>query len=571
MGDVFEYLIEGLSGLAPGGVDGKALVVGACSLGRVGKGYLVGKQSDLKAILGTGPLVDSVRDMFAAGGQDLVVVAVPAQGQVGGYISPVVQTGEGAMARVLGYPAHNGDILLHVTVSGALNVAKYKLSLDGGKTFEVETNASEQLAIGTGERATGTTLLFASDAELVEGTTYAFSVRTSISPVRRIGDSSSPLLGVEIAENSPTGGVLAGATLVVHIVMSGARNTGTYRLSVDGGDSYGNVRTIPLGGVLTVPDYGVNITFPEGTFIAGTTYTCQLLAPVPSIVDVMHALESPLSIYDVECVVVAGATDSVDWAAMQAKAEELWNAHRPTYFKAETRLPYAEEDLNDFTAYLLAERQGFTGRFVTVCCQYGEIVGANGESHVRNLSALQAGRTMSIPVQRATGRIKDGPITGVRLPEGFEAVQSTLEDAGFLTAKKYAGLSGVYWGDSRTMAEDTSDFRYEEVLRTTFKAVRKQRIAALKSLYDEVGDPLRPSDNGGLAYLKASIENALDSMTRAIPSELAGYVIEIPKGQDIVNNGVAVQTTLIGIPIIRTIKLFTSYSYAGSNFDPRII
>lgn len=79
----------------------------------------------------------------------------------------------------------------------------------------------------------------------------------------------------------------------------------------------------------------------------------------------------------------------------------------------ETRLPYSDEDLNDFTAYLLAERQDFSGRFVTVCCQYGEIVGVNGESHVRSMSALQAGRTMSIPVQRAAGRVKDGPIAGV--------------------------------------------------------------------------------------------------------------------------------------------------------------
>jgi len=27
---------------------------------------------------------------------------------------------------------------------------------------------------------------------------------------------------------------------------------------------------------------------------------------------------------------------------------------------------------------------------------------------------------------------------------------------------------------------------------------------------------------------------------------------------------------LIGIPIIRKIKLFTNYTYAGSKFDPRI-
>ena len=52
--------------------------------------------------------------------------------------------------------------------------------------------------------------------------------------------------------------------------------------------------------------------------------------------------------------------------------------------------------------------------------------------------------------------------------------------------------------------------------------------------------------------------------------ELAAYVVEIPSGQDIVNNGVSVEITLIGIPIIREIKLYNRYTYAGSNLDPRV-
>lgn len=96
------------------------------------------------------------------------------------------------------------------------------------------------------------------------------------------------------------------------------------------------------------------------------------------------------------------------------------------------------------------------------------------------------------------------------------------------------------------------------------------RIAALKSMYDEAGDVLLGDNALGLAYLKADIENALDTMVKAKPQELAGYVVNIPSGQDVVNNGVAVETTLIGIPIIRQIKLYSNYVYAGSNFDPRM-
>ena len=59
-------------------------------------------------------------------------------------------------------------------------------------------------------------------------------------------------------------------------------------------------------------------------------------------------------------------------------------------------------------------------------------------------------------------------------------------------------------------------------------------------------------------------------MVGAIPRELAAYVVDIPPGQDIANNGVAVEYTLIGIPIIRNIKLYGKYVYAGGKFDPRL-
>lgn len=566
MGDVLHYLIDGTSGIVTGGVDGKAIVAGACSKGKVGKAYLIGKRTNLADMLGTGPLVDRVRDMLVTGGQEPCLVAVPVQGQPGGYISPLSMTGTQVAATVSGYPAQNADVAVRVATGGLVSggAAMLEISTDGGKTYAAAVPAAAQNPITAGEDPTGATLIFAEDAKLEQGAAYAFAVRCPVGPVYRVGDAASPMLAVEELAS----GVLDGAELVLQVVKSGDRNEGTYRLSTDGGDNFGKTRTIPVDGAAELSDYGVTVTFPAGTYAAGTTYSCRLLPPAPSIVDVLDALESPLTIYDVEFVYIAGPSDSVDWAAAEAKAEDLWNRQRPTYFKQEARLPYDGEDLNDYAAALLAERQGFAGRFVTVCCQYGEIADTTGAARLRNAAGLQAGRVMAIPVQRATGRVKDGPVSQLALPEGWEAVQPTLESAGYQTAKKYAGLEGTYWGDSRTMAEDTSDFIYEEALRTVFKGIRLTRKAALKSMYDEAGDPLRPDREGGLAYLKAQLENALDAMVEA--QELAGYVVDIPAGQNVARDGVAVEITLIGVPIIREIKLYNRYTYAGSNFDPRI-
>lgn len=564
MGDVLEYLVDGTSGLAPGGVDGSAIICGVCSKGEVGKGYLIGKSSNLASMLGVGTLVDRVKDALLTAGQEATLIAVPCSGNAGGYISEPRITGKSPLCKVLGSPQKNALVVMQVETEGQIGTATVKLSFDGGKTFGSSLQSSKSIMLKNDTVQTGATLVFADETEnLTLGTKYEITVRTSISNVSKIGSEESPDITV-------TGEVKAAAELMLVIEKAGSLNEATYKLSVDGGDTFMKTRTVPIDGTHELLDYGVAITFPEGSYEGGTTYLCSLLAPEPSITSVMEALEKPLSLYDIEFVHVAAASNSIDWAAAGAKADELWNLHRPTYFKMEARLPYAGEDLNDYTAALLEEKKKFSHRFVQVIAQFGEVTETGGNRHFRSFGGLNSGRTMSIPVQRAAGRVRDGGISGVTLADGWEAVQPVLEDAGFVTAKKYAGLDGVYWADSRTMADDTSDFRYEEVLRTVFKAIRKQRIAALKSMYDEAGDVLLGDNALGLAYLKANIENALDAMVKAIPQELAGYVVDIPNGQDIVNNGVAVETTLIGIPIIRQIKLYSNYAYAGSNFDPRM-
>lgn len=562
MGDVLEYLVDGTSGLAPGGVEGSAIVVGACGKGQVGKGYLLGPSSDIDGLLGVGPLAERARDMLNTGGQEPTLIAVPCLSQPGGYISdPVCAGGNGKYpdVGVSGVAQVNADVAVKVVTAGTIGTATVSVSTDGGATFgDSSITTTRQFVVGD----TGATLVFPADAELEEGWQWTFVARCPIGPVERVGDAASPLPVIE-------GDVLAGAEISIRIVKGGRLNIGAYQLSTDGGANYGKVKTLPVDGKAAVSSLGVTVTFPAGDYVGGTTYGCRLLAPTPSIVDVMAALDEPLSLYDVEFVLVAGATDSVDWAAMQARAEELWNLHRPTYFKAEARLPYDDEDLSDYAAYLEEEKQGVAARFVQVCAQYGKITDSTGATNLRNAAGLQAGRVISIPVQRATGRVRDGNVSQLKLPDGWMAAQSVMEDAGYLTAKKYAGLDGVYWGDSRTLADATSDFQYEEVVRTVFKAVRKCRVAALKSMYDEAGDPLLGRDASGLAYLRANIENALDTMVGAIPQELAAYVVNIPSGQDIANNGVAVEITLIGIPIIRNIKLYFSYAYAGGKMDPR--
>lgn len=560
MNDVLEFLIDGTSGLAPGGVEGAAIVAGVCSLGAVGQGYLLGKSSDLEGLLGVGPLTDRLRDLFAAGGQNPIVIAVPVSGSPAKYYSPIAHVGTGPEAAVSGSPVENADAIIKISTGGVLGVAEYQLSEDGGANWGIATAtpADGIIAVGT----TGVNITLAAGDHVVDDT-YSSTIRISIGPVARVGS------GPDI---TAAGIVKAAAEVVLTVVTGGGRNVGIYSLSEDGGDSDGPEKTIPADGLIVIGSTGVTITVPDNPdMVAGDTYSFDLLAPVPSISSVMTALETPLETYDVEFVYIVGPSDSTDWAVMGAKADELWNAHRPTFFLGEARLPYDGESIDIWTAALIADKAGYSHRFVSVCAAYGEVADSTGKRVVRNWAGLLAGRILSIPVVRHIGRVRDNGISQGTIPNGYtESHQSQLETTGYITAKNYAGLNSAYWGDDKTLADITSDYQFLTVLRTVFKAVRKARIAALKSMFAEAGDALLGAEASGLSYLRASIEGALDTLRKAIPKELAAYEVSIPDGQDIVNNGVAVEMTLIGIPIIKVIKLYTKYVYAGGTFDPRI-
>ncbi len=558
--DVFEYIVDGTSGLAPGDVSGTALVAGVCSAGTVGKIYYLGKSSDLTGLLGVGPLVDALRDVFATAGQDAVVLACPVTGQPGGYITDVIHVGEGPKATVSGYPAANADVVCRIAAGGALGVATCELSLDGGATFApaTATPANGQIPCG----ASGATLVLGASADQVAGDTYAADVRAPVGPVTKIGT------GPDI---TASGSPLAAAQVSLVITAGGARNEGQYQLSADGGDTFGQARTIPVDGVVAVGTTGVTIAMPAGTYVAGDTYTFDVLEPAPTAASVIAAITLPLETIDPEFVAVVGASDSVDWAAFGAVADVEFSKHRPKFFVCQSRLPRDGEDVDDWVTALAAERDGFAHRFVSVVAAYGEIVDTTGLSKVRSGLGLAVGRLLSIPVMRAIGRVRDGAVSQLTLPSTYtEAHVATLVAGGYVAAKRYASLEGVYWDDGATMADATSDYRYLEVLRVVFKALRLLRIQALKSMYDEAGDPVIEAGAAGLAYLQGNLEVALNTMVKAKPQELAGHVVRIPSGQDIVNNGVACELTLIGIPIIRKIKLYASYVYAGSTFDPRL-
>jgi len=467
MGNVYEFIIDGVSGLASNG-NISTIVAGVSSKGEVGKGYILGKSSDIKGILGRGVLVDRLEDIFATGGQNPIVIAVP-------------------------------------------------LSGTASTTSEV----------------------------------------------------------IKAREESPTitlsGNSAIDADVIIKIVLSGNLNAGRFIYSFNAGETYSEEITLPDDNSYILEDSGITINFVDGDHSVADSYSFKLTAPIPTLENIMSGINKVLDTYLVENVYIAGATESTVWSALSALSDQLYNAHKPVFFIVETRMPNSNEDINDWVESVVEDRKKVSARFVQVMAGYGKIVTSTGRVKISNLAGLEVGKTIAVPVQRSVGRVADSAISGLSLLDNYSsAIATVLYDNSLNSAKTYEGISGVFLTDSKTLANATSDYQYTRVVRTVFKALKLMRIAALISINDEIGDPTDPDTQGGIDMLLTKMGNALGTMEKAVPKELAAHQFDVPVGQDYVNNGIAVETTLIGIPIIKSIKLYTKYVYAGSNVDPRV-
>lgn len=555
---VIEKIVDGQAGIIGGAAALNALVVGVSSIVPAAHEPL-GKDSDFKTIFGEGPLVDALTDLFSKAGQAPSVAAKAVAGADSNYFTDLVHTGAGPEAVLSGVPVENADIVLEIsTIGGPLGTADYKISTDGGVTFggDVVTPVDGIISIGT----TGMTITLDAGTHVV-GDQYTTTIRIAIGDVVKTGT------GPDI---TAAGTPVKAANVVLQIISGGALNVATYQLSIDGGDTFGVVKTIPVGGVIAIENTGVSFTVPGAPdTVTGDQYTLVLLAPSASIATILAAIDTPLETLDPEFIYIVGETDSVDWASIGAKQDGLFSAHKFIWFLTESRLPRAGETLSTWSTDLAADMGAFSHNYIAVVAAHGEIAEASGLSRFRNWGGLFAGREIANSIVTHPGKVQDGQIGGVTQETDLnDTIQAALKDARFVTSKTYAGLSGVFWGDDKTTADVSSDYQNITTVRIAFKALRLGRTAALQSMFDELGDPTTGEDAPGIQRLKNRVDAALESMRSAKPKELVRFVVSIPPGQDILNNGLDFSITLIDTPYIKKLQLFLASVFAGTAADP---
>lgn len=345
-----------------------------------------------------------------------------------------------------------------------------------------------------------------------------------------------------------SGATKCAASVSITVITAGAAGSAEVNISITGDKTGSEILLIPANGTIALEDLGITLLFPtEGEFAVTDAWSFGITAPASTFASLQAALDAALELYNPEFVFVCQTTTAADAVNWSAYMETLFtDKHQPLFALLETNLD-SSKPLAEAVTAKIAEYKGVDARFVSVVCQ--------PLTNKQSAAALCAGTLTRASVNQSIGATKYFGMQGLQLPEGWtNRISRSLDEARFITLRTYAGLNGLFWASGRTLASDTSDYRFIEVVRTVFKAVRLARRASLPYIQ-------APGDKSGLQALLAEVRAALTKMTASNPKELDDFAVDMPSGQDVVNNGVQLDISLYGIPIIRKIILNFMFKY----------
>ncbi|WP_411676860.1 DUF2586 domain-containing protein [Caproicibacter sp.] len=364
-------------------------------------------------------------------------------------------------------------------------------------------------------------------------------------------------------------------SVIVKITGKGSLNSALFQVSVDGGYSFSDELTIPLSGTYEIPSTGITLTFTAGTgenaetdsFLIGDTYSFSTTAPAMTNADVIAAIAKIRNLAETfELVHIVGESTADLWAAVAAEQLTLQNTyHKPELFVLEAYAPNQNETAEAYAARLIADRKNVKNYNIQVVSARSLYVRMDGTTREVNNAGIVCGLYAAAKPQQSIGQtnafgISSGKMLGLR-PAGIEDCISDLDEAGFLTFRRYDGLDGYFVTNARVMCPDGSDYPYAEDVRILNKIIRKGRAEALKQL--QSGVDLEDVD-GDLAAKAAFIQTPLDEMVRQ--KEISAVTVTVPPDQDVQKTeAMQVKVRYVSRGIVREIDIDVGQTTAAAS------
>ena len=327
----------------------------------------------------------------------------------------------------------------------------------------------------------------------------------------------------------------------VRITKAGSFNEAVLQYSFDGGITYSDNVTMPVDGSLAVNPTGLTFVFAEGEgtvkFAAGDVFTAATTAPQMSNESVLTALASVRKITaTIEFIHIVGESNKALWAALAVEAENFFSVYfKPVFFVCEARAPAKEETAEQYVSALIADRKTINSYFLQVVAARGSYLRMDGTTQSINLAGIVCGLYPRASVQQSISETRSFSISKDKLlklePDGIEELLDLLDEADFLTFRRYEGLDGFYVTKPNMLAAESSDYQYAERVRPLNKAARLVRKEALLQLHRNLNMDRIEEE---LAAIGGFVSAPLGDMAEA--GEITSGSVTIPAGQNILKD-----------------------------------
>lgn len=343
--------------------------------------------------------------------------------------------------------------------------------------------------------------------------------------------------------------IISGAALL-------STGTATCQISLDGGNTFGPVTTIPSSGIITLSDPRGNATgltltwtYVSGTaFVAGDQFVFTNTAPGYTLSDATTTFDALLALnQDWAWVHFVGLAASVSAAASLAAGVESLLGTAATQYRYGFAVIEVPQDTD---ANIVSGFSSFSGVRTGVCAGFETLVSPiSGRLMSRSVAFGLTSRLQKVSPSTDAGRVADGPLEGCRALSRNEFATPNLDQHGFTTARTIIGLQGFFITNPRLMTNPGSDYTYIQNRRVMDIASKTARTAALNYLNSSV----RANANGTIAdrdasVIEAQITNALQQAL-TVPGDASAVSVKVDRTNNIVSTGqllITIRVTPLG-------------------------
>lgn len=371
----------------------------------------------------------------------------------------------------------------------------------------------------------------------------------------------------EVGSVSPPAVTISGTptdrfNVLVTVVLGGTRGTATFKFSLDAHDadaaSFTQSQVRVTAATYVIPNSGLTINFPAGTYVAGDTYALSTIPPEPTTTDLatVAALLEATPALDFHIWLVSGAqpdnvTAATFAAALSGDATALTQSYR--YVRA-----FCDIGSTDTANNIHTEDATWTS--TRVCPAYGytlrpSVLPYEGFS-VRKTSCVSgiAVRAMSVPISNDLARFADGPDDGV-LKIYFDGFyDQRLDGDGVSSMRTWPGIAAFYIAGGKLKAPFGSNFTdvqfgriMDVACKTTYQAQLQYEADFFRAKTDGTGQ----IDARDAAVIEGQVGDALaNELTRPTnakgePGHVSAFSYRVDQTINIITSGQLV--TKVGI------------------------